>query len=783
MWTALVLLALAQQGDVKGETQPPLPEEILRRTPPAPVVPAGKARDTLRLAPGLRIDLLVSEPLVQDPVTLDFDADGRWIVVEMRGFMPSLDRRGESEPVGRVVILEDADGDGRPEKKTVFLDGLVMPRAARAVAGGILVAEPPNLWFCPDADGDLKADGKTLVDGHYTPPRANPEHCANGLLPAIDNWIYNADSTWRYRFVGKRWVRGHTRYRGQWGLSQDDDGRLFYNDNTILLRGDLVPCFSAAAHSRLSKSVNLPFTADQTIRPIRPNPGVNRAYRPGILRADGSLAACTSASAPLVWRGDALPEEFRGDVFVCDPAANLVTRLKRDETSARRAYPETEFLASVDERFRPVNLATGPDGALYVVDMYRGIIQHGAYITSTLRGQILARDLERPVNLGRIWRIARADRPPGRTEGLAKASTAELVRSLEHPNGWRRDTAQRLLAGRPEAVPALRDLARSDRDCVARHHALWALESHGAVDPDTLASLAAEPRLRPAAEALRGTAGPLFSPVDGLVAAAERDPAVPEEMLADRELDFLEAVMSSELWDEEAPGRAELLARTARRIVADGKPERVAWLVDLTASQSAFTRWRQKALLAGLSAGVSLPSGPKSFAKLLTSEDAAVRGPALEAFERSRWPGKAEAPAAPPLPELSPDERVRFERGRRQFLASCAGCHGRSGLGHEGAAPPLVDSPFVNGSAGRLIRIVLHGLEGPLRHEGKVYRNLAMPAVLNLESTEVAEILTYLRREWGHRASPVDVDAVRGVKRAEGDREEPWTQEQLLRIP
>lgn len=778
----LAVLLLAQQGDVKGEKQPPLSDEILKRTPPSPVIPPEKALETLKIAPGFRLELVAAEPLVEDPIAFSFDPDGRLYVIELRGFMPTLDPKDEKGAVARIVRLEDKDGDGKMDEATVVLDGLVMPRAILATRGGILVADPPNLWFVKDGQ-------KTLVDGAYCPPRGNPEHLANGLYPAIDNWIYNSESVWRHRYVGGRWVRSHTRFRGQWGISQDDVGRLFYNHNTVFLRGDLVPCYSAAAHSRMSTSVNLDLTKTQTVWPIRPTPGVNRGYRPGVLRPDGSIVETNSACAPVVYRGDALPAECRGNVFVCDPSGNLVKRLildvKPDHITPRDAYEGAEFLASTDERFRPVFVGNGPDGALYIVDMYRGVIQHGAYMTSFLKGQIQLRSLDKPIHLGRLFRVVAEGTKPRPVAKMSTMTSAELVGVLKDPDGWRRDMAQRLLVERQDmsVLPALRDLARKGGDSIPRLHAVWVLEGLGAVDSDTVATLETVEILRPAAEALRGTTGPLFSPVDGLLAAVELEPAVPDAMLAGRELDFLEAIMSLESWDEEKPGRSELLMRVARRIVEERRTAPVAWLLDLTASQSIAARWRQKALMEGLLdvKPLALPSKSTALLKLSSSEDgkiAAMGDRLRELYANDRVPSNPI-----PAPPLSEDERRRFERGQRQFMASCAGCHHRSGLGEEGGPPALVDSPFVQGPESRLIRILLNGLEGPLRWEGRTPKNLNMPAILNLSSDEVSEILTYIRREWGHRAAPVTVESVRSVKKVVEDREEPWTQAELLKIP
>jgi glucose/arabinose dehydrogenase/mono/diheme cytochrome c family protein len=774
----LAVLGLVQAGDRPGERQPPLPPEIERLVPPAPVVPPERAIATFRVAPGFVVETVAAEPLVVDPVALAFDPDGRLAVVEMNAFMPSLDPRGERDPVCRIVILEDRDGDGRVDTRTVFLDGLVLPRAIAAYGGGFLVAEPPNLWHCVDADGDLKCDTKTLVDGRYGVAGGNPEHLPNGLLTALDNWVYSAEASWRHRRVGGQWIRGHTRFRGQWGISQDDAGRLYTNHNTTLLRGDAVPCFAFEAHSRLSDKVNLDLSKDQTVRPIRPTTGVNRGYQADLLRPDGSIRVCVSACGPAIYRGDNFPEEYRGNAFVCEPAGNLIRRFALEERDGvvvpKDVCAPAEFLASTDERFRPVNLYTGPDGCLYVLDFYRGIIQHGAYMTSFLRGEVVKRGLERPTGLGRIYRIRHAPRLPA--PALSRAAPAVLLAELGHANGWRRDTAQRLLVERADRalVPDLERLVRGGGPPRAGLHALWVLEGLGALEPGLIDAAAKAPLLAASAEALRGLRGPLLGPVDGLFADASRNAPLSDERLAGKELDLLEAFMSAEEWEAEPAGGAALLRRLAGRVLRSGVPARRDHLLKLIASQASEAVWRQKALLRGLQDEGGVPSGP-GVPKLLGAEDGEVRE-----LARAIWPdGPEPAPGAAPL---VPEERVRFERGRRQYLATCAGCHLRSGLGNEGVAPSLVDSGFVQGPEGRLIRIVLHGLVGPLRAEGRTYSNAEMPAVLNLSSEETAEILTYVRRQWGHRAPAVHPDAVRAVRREHEERDLPWTQPELMKV-
>ena len=248
-------LLAAQRGDKPGEAQPELPSSI--KIPPAPVIPPERALETLRLVPGFTLELIASEPLVVDPIQIAFDAAGRLWVLELQGYMPDVTGRGEDRPICKLVVLQDKDCDGMMETRTVFLDRLVMPRAIAPAWGGMLVAEPPNLWFCRDTDGDLKCDKKELVDPGYAAGKGNPEHLPNGLLWALDNWIYNAKSRARYRRIDGEWVRAQTLFRGQWGITQDDWGRLFYNTNFELLRGDFAPVYDPEAHAQKSDRTNL----------------------------------------------------------------------------------------------------------------------------------------------------------------------------------------------------------------------------------------------------------------------------------------------------------------------------------------------------------------------------------------------------------------------------------------------------------------------------------------------------------------------------------------------
>lgn len=486
-------VSLAQNGDRGGEVQAPPPAHI--KIPPAPVLTPEEELKTFKLAvPGFRIEAVATDPLVGDPISIQFGPDGRMWVLEMRGYMPDADANGEREPVCSIAVLTDTDGDGRYDKRTVFVDKLVMPRAISLVGDGLLVGEPPHLWFYRDTNGDGVADTRTEIATDYG-NITNPEHNANGLVWMMDNWIYSANFTARFRWLGNgEFRRDSTVTRGQWGIGQDDFGRFYYNSNSDPLRVDAVPTaylkrnpnFTAAGANQQLVPANL------RIWPGRVTPGVNRGYN--TLDEDGKLRAVTAACGPVVYRGALWPAEFRGDAFVPEPSANLIKRIKLTDTNGSltgaNAYEGTEFLTSTDERFRPVNMFNGPDGALYIVDLYRGILQHRIYVTSFLRKQIDERKLAEGLHYGRIWRIVPEGAPKAKFDlGLARASATELVNFLTNENGWVRDTAQRLLVEKrdPAATAALAKLALDGaKPALARLHALWSLDGMGMLDRKTV---------------------------------------------------------------------------------------------------------------------------------------------------------------------------------------------------------------------------------------------------------------------------------------------------------
>ncbi len=830
----------------------PLPEAW--RLPPAPVLEPEEAVASFRVQPGYRVELVASEPLIEDPVQAVFDGDGRLWVVEMIGFMPDADGNDELDEVCRISVLEDLDGDGRMDRATRFLEDLVLPRAVGFARGGILVLEPPDLYLCRDTDGDGEADRREVVASGF-PGLHNPEHAPNGLLRGLDNWIHLAKHGAAYRQDAEGgWILRRQPAEGQWGLTQDDWGRLFHNHNSDLLRGDLIPARLALGnpHLRRVNGVNVSVARDQRVWPVRPTPGVNRGYRQGTLRADGTLARVTAACGPLIYRGDLL-RDYRGHAFVCEPAGNLVKALRLAETpdgrlEARPFEEGREFLASTDERFRPVNLVDGPDGALYVVDFYRGILQHRIYMTTWLRRQVEERGLDQPVGLGRIWRVVPEDAapPPRRRPALEQAPAQELAAALRSPNGWLRDTAQRILVDRRlvAAEPALRRLLEdTGTPAVTRVHALWTLEGLGLLGLEDLVPFLAPGGVRPeerepVVQALRilaerppGTAalpamtarlrslvghpsarvrrhlalalGPLrFEGRRDLLrqllqSAAASDDAVLRDAaltaLPGEELDLLLS-LDPEVFADPRGAAAGVVKALAECVAREEDPVRLRRLVEALLDAGRRPAWRRAALdgllaTRPLDREGGLPPRYRRFRLDREVDLAGIEelGSALGDPPRAAlldalldWPGRLLPEER--RPEPTPEERRRIAAGQALFEITCASCHGFQGEGQEGQAPPFEDSEWVWGPEERLVRIVLHGLRGPVEVAGREW-DLEMASLELLDDRQVAEILSYVRSRWGQGAPLIVPETVTRIREQERGRMQPWTAEELLRLP
>jgi mono/diheme cytochrome c family protein/glucose/arabinose dehydrogenase len=852
--------ALPQSGSTPPERPRPRPpsnltgwadwekaEELLSRIeiPPAPPLSPDEALKTFRLAPGYRIELVAAEPLVNSPIFFEFDPDGRIWVVEYPGYMRDLQGTGEADPICRIVVLEDTNGDGRADKSTVFLDGLVMPRSLAFVEGGVLVAEPPHLWFCQDTTGDLRCDRKVRVGtyGHA----GNPQHTANGLRYGIDNWLHSADFPKRHRFVEGQLVEEDAVHRGQFGVTFDDEGRFLTARENRPLIADLIPAEYLLRNANLFRAyqrrgsrqgafgvnVNVAENA-QTVFPARVTPAITLGALE--LREDGRLGTYTVVAGTGFYNGHQFPPDAYGNVFVPESGGHLIGRLRLsgdiDLKAARFYADEQEFLTSTDERFRPVNSRVGPDGALYIADMYHGIIEHVIFMVPYIERQIRERRLDEGLDMGRIWRIVYDGHPIDRTPPrLSTASSPDLIGHLSHRNGWWRLTSQRLLVERrdPDTVPLLDDVVRTGSEPLGRLHALWTLQGLDALDwPLLLAAVQdADDRVRAAAIRLAEHVGAPASAehvtTHLIRLAADPSPRVRLQValtagafrssgtttlligllrdnehplfrvavmtgLQNQELEFLTA------WVRDFPDTpAEPHLETARwlteLVMYGGQPARLTELFDLLAQLPSTAM--QHALLGALADAVprqartqppqiELVREPALLATLTRSDDEVLRQLGYRLYAAFTWPGASTLrPSIADIAPLTPEERRLAERGSETYTRACAACHQADGGGLPNVAPRLRGSEWVDGPADRLIRIVLHGLYGPIQVDGQEW-NLHMPGLGGaLDDEEIAGVLTYVRRAWGNSAAAVRPGEVTTTRIQTASRTMAWTAKEL----
>lgn len=784
--------AFPQNGDRPGHEMAPPPAHW--KIPAAPVVAPAEAGATMKLENGFSLELVASEPMLKDPVALAFDGNGRIWVAEMTGYMPDIEGKLEESTYGRISVLEDTDGDGRADKHTVFLDDYLLSRAVALVDADktLLFADNEQLYEAPiliDEAGAIRAGEVRVVDEDYA-EGGNPEHKPNGLVRALDNWIYNAKSDLRYKKVNGVWVKEKTEERGQWGITQDDYGRLFTNSNSNLISvEEIAPGEKSRNPAYTFRRPVSSTIKNQQLWPARINPGVNRGYLKGTLDEEGFLQKPTAAAGAVVYRGDQFPPRFHGNLFITEPGGNLVKRAVISEgpngmRTVKSAVEGSEFLASTDERSRMVNAYTAPDGSLYLVDFYRGIIQHKEYMTSYLRAQVVARKLDQPIGLGRLWRVRHAEgKPLAAAPGMQEDDATALVAHLSHPNGWWRDTAQRLLVERGDeaAVPALKSLLNDGTNELAAIHAIWTLEGLGGLDAATLASAIGLKHPRAVAEAVRaaesfaGTedasaAFALLAPLSQsanlhvrrqVAASLGRfgDPAVPvlAALVKAQEQDLLTGDLAvSGLSGRELslfralPREHNLRVPLIETIVKRSEKKELTELVGLLADPGEFRalarasaslrRSEEARELLALAAAPGTPAGnrkaiiegllaggkDKKFkpmpVKTLASLDLAAKSGLIDDPTRKKLAALFKVGSGEEEVFLLTDaHRDQFKLGETHYQRICLGCHQIHGNGQQYVAPPLAGSEWVLGSETRLVAILMDGLMGPVEVLGKTY--------------------------------------------------------------
>jgi mono/diheme cytochrome c family protein len=681
----------------------------------APLSPQA-ALETIEVPPGYRLQCVASEPMVEDPASFAFDPDGALYVCEWRSYMQDEFGSDQLAPVSRVVKLVDTDGDGVMDRRSVFIDGVVLPRTVLPMGDRVLVnfTGDTSYYAYHDDNHDGVADRRAVVF-QGVPDPGNIEHQRSGILWNLDNRIYTNDRYFELRDDGRLTAHKYRAGRfSQWGLARDDDGRL-------------VGTWAGGANP--AHSFQLP-AGYPILRHREHGPGYGVPHSICKVRDESSggydfekqrvLTQFSACCGQTVLRSHLMPE-FHGHVVTCEPVGRLV-RLSRIEWrdglgTAHNAFPGREFIRSSDPYFRPVWSETGPDGCLYLADMYRGIVQEKAWFPTDPKDprkawyerylRVKKWGMQKVVRHGRIYRLIPKDQPPGKPPRMLGETPEQRVAHLAHPNGWWRDTAQLLLVSRREraALPALLAMAGGHADPRARVHALWTLDGLASLPRELLVAALAHPSPQ-----VRRAAVQIGEPL--LVAG---DPEIARAF----------AALAS---DPDPQVLAQL--HLAHRAAGKGIPEPLA------------ARASGQPLLAALAA---------------QDRDFAAQPVRLSA-------------AAKPGEEIY-----------QNLCATCHGHDGRGVLlDGKPMAPSLANSEWFGSptQVGTLARIVLHGQTGPI--DGVSYGEGLMPPLADAYTDEqIAAVLNYVGERWHGWKMPVAAKTIGEVRAQTAKRKVPWTIEEL----
>ena len=703
------------------------------------------------LEPGFDIKAVAAEPLLSGLVEIEFDERGRIWTLEMPGYMRDIDGSGEDIPDGKISILEDTDGDGVMDKKKVFLDELVLPRAIELIHDGLLYAEPPNLWYVT-IDNDQPGK-RQLVDSTYS-LGGNIEHAPNGLLYNLDNWIYSAKSDRRYRYKDGQWERDATYSKGQWGISNDDAGRLYYNNNSNPIFGDLIQSKQANANPYLnSKNLeNQNLSPSRRFYPSHPTL-INRGYGEGSFDSLGRVIDFTSACSPMIYRGSQFQNQFYQNAFVCGPEGNLVKRYKLEfhegESKAVATSEGYEFLTSIDETFRPVNLNNGPDGALYVVDMRQAVIQHRAYMTSYLKELLINNKMDTIPNRGRVYRVTNSNNPVDNLPDLSGLSLSDWVDKLQSPNAWHRITAQKNLvfANDKSLVKAVQEIAKDTRSPLGQIQALWTLAGMSSLDATFLADL---PKDHPA------VMSQVILLAKSLYDNSTSNILTPifEKALASSDFDHhLQLAHSIVVLPNETKDK---MANTIGSKYADNSAMANALVSSLYGKEEQFlerlqAKGKNSKLTETLSTAIDNKVNDKKELITLNNND-------------------------------QTDNRTR---GFLLYNSYCATCHGIDGKGLENLAPPLYQTEYTAGPTEHMALIMLHGLRGPITIHGEIYEGAAvMPGIKDnpdISDRDIIDIIAYIKNGFTTDASWSNMkqEDVARLRAKTADRKEMFTEQEL----
>ena len=707
---------------------------------PVPALAPEEERKKLILQPGYRLELVLSDPDIQEPTAIAFDGNGRMFVLEDRGYMQDVDATGEHDPIGRVSLHEDTDHDGVYDKHTVFVDHLVFPRFLLPFGPNALLTKESHaqeVWKYTDTNGDGVADKKELFDTGYG-RYGNVEHEESFLIWGLDNWMYSAVNAFRARWTPHGVIKEPVGANGaQWGVTQDDDGKMWFQGGASglpsywqfpILYGNFG---GGRGSSEMDPDLGIPWGAPVRVADMQGGLSVTRM-------PDGSLRSTTGAAGGDIVRAHRMPKDLQGDYLYGEQVARIVRRVRPETaeglTTIRNFYDGDEFIKSIDPYFRPVDQTTAPDGTIYITDMYHGIIQEAQWSGpgTYLRARIQQYDLDKVVHKGRIWRLVYDGVKFDRSDALAPDRTvprmneetaAQLVTHLGHPNGWWRDTAQQLLVLKQDtsAVPALQSLLKTSNNPVEKFHVLWTLEGLGALDAATVRAQLADPSPRLRVQAIRAS--------ETLYKAGDKS-----------------------------------FAADYKRLTQDASPDVVI--------QAMLTMNKWKVPDANATIAATAAANKARGVQLVAT--AALNPAAANAGRGGRGAG----------PVYTPEQQGVIDKGGQIYKELCFACHGDDGLGATRPgdtsgvtmAPRLAGSPRVNGHRDYVIKAVLHGLTGAV--DGRTYSDVMIPMASNPDEW-IASVASYVRTSFGNAGGLVSASDVQRVRAATSSRKQPWTVPEL----
>lgn len=695
--------------------------------PPVLPLPVGEEREKLLLPPGYHLEAVLTEPQIQQPGAITFDGNGRMYVLELRTYMLTADSEGTLEPVSGISRWEDMDNDGIYETGGMFVDSLVFPRFVLPFGPNCILtmeSNADNVYLYTDTDNDGRADKKEFFTDNFG-RAGNVEHQQAFLYWGMDNWLYSTVNPFRVRWTPNGVVREATgSNHAQWGITHDDDGKLWFQGGA----SGLPSYFQFPVHygdyiveNNFAEGFEIPWGAPVRIADMQG--GMSAVRMP-----DGSLNRVTGAAGNDIFRGHRLPESLKGQYFYGEPVARIVRQINPVITGGltilHNVYQnqKSEFIRSADPLFRPVDMATAPDGTMYIVDMYHGIIQEGEWtpVGSYLRVKIEQYQLDKVVGLGRIWRLTHDDLSRDKAQPrMYEESSAQLLKHLEHPNGWWRDMAQQVLVQRRDesVAPALVDMVRTSKSLVARFHSLWTLEGIGALESNLVKDLMNDPEPRMRIQAM--WAG------ETLYKAGDRSLAGHYvEMMNDK--------------NPQVRMRAMMTGRLLK------VPGTVAMVKKIMATDS--------------TAGVQLVGKQ------------VLDPPVVTAFF-----GRSD-------PNFSAEEKALVDEGLEIYNSLCSTCHGTLGTGTpvgpgELMAPSLVGSPRVQAHPDYVIKTLLHGLSGEI--EGKSYSGVLMAPMGNNNDRWIASAASFIRANFENESSLVTPEDVARVRSETSSQRLPYAYAEL----